>query len=398
MVSPGKFQSSGPPVVPVERPSANDGEDYLRLDHLGKKFDDVQVLGDICLDVRRGELLCILGPSGSGKSTLLRCIAGLERQSSGTITQGGIEISDFPASARDFGLVFQSYALFPNLTVEGNIGYGLKSLRMPKHERRERIAELVALMRLEPHLRKYPAQLSGGEQQRVALARAVAMRPRLLMLDEPLSAVDAKIRSRLRWEIAEIQRKLDITTIMVTHDQQEALTIADRIAVMSHGAIEQVGTPQDVYRRPSTAFVADFVGSANLLPAVAIGGRRLRIGPVELVGDSSMEDFPTGTPLIVCIHPTDVEISPQSHGGRNLVAARIMGIEYFGNFIRVIFALAGIELSLRADVWVNAQRGLDLSVGADHIVALPSDCFRVFSAPVHWSVPEATLGPAPHAD
>lgn len=369
-----------PLELQAESAGADERRGYLRLDRLSKQFGEVRVLADICLDVGEGELLCVLGPSGSGKSTLLRCIAGLELQSSGTITQGGIEISDLPASARDFGLVFQSYALFPNLTVEGNIGYGLKSLRMPRNERRERVAELVALTGLEPHLRKYPAQLSGGEQQRVALARALAMRPRLLMLDEPLSAVDARIRDRLRGEIVEIQRKLGITTIMVTHDRQEALTIADRIAVMNRGSIEQVGTPQDVYRQPRTAFVADFVGSANLLPAVAGEGGRLRIGTVELAGDASADAMAAGTPLVLCIHPADVEVSPLRHGGRNLVAARVRRIEYFGNFLRVTFELDGTDLSLRADLWANGRPGPGLSEGTEHLLVLPPDRLRVFAA------------------
>src|SRR5207245_2282482 len=197
------------------------------------------------------------------KTTLLRAIAGLEPQSSGRIWQQARDISGLPPAARDFGIVFQSYALFPNLNVAANVGYGLVNRRQAKAAIAARVAELLALVGLPDAGRRYPTQLSGGQQQRVALARALATAPSLLLLDEPLSALDARVRLNLRGEIKALQRRLGVTSIMVTHDQEEALTMADRIVVMNHGAIEQVGSPQEIYRKPSTAFVADFVGSMN---------------------------------------------------------------------------------------------------------------------------------------
>ena len=222
--------------------------------------------------VREGEFVCFLGPSGCGKTTLLRAIAGLDLQTRGAIRQAGKDISTLPPSKRDYGIVFQSYALFPNLTIERNIAFGLENTRRPRAEIDARVAELLALVGLADQAKKYPAQLSGGQQQRVALARAMAISPGLLLLDEPLSALDAKVRVHLRHEIKELQRKLGVTTIMVTHDQEEALSMADRIVVMNHGVIEQVGTPTEIYRHPKTLFVADFIGETNQFPARVADG------------------------------------------------------------------------------------------------------------------------------
>ena len=246
---------------------------YLEVRNLHKRFGDFIALGDISLDVAEGEFVCFLGPSGCGKTTLLRAIAGLDPQTSGTIHQKGRDVSTLPPSQRDFGIVFQSYALFPNLTVVDNVGYGLVSRRQKRGEIAKRVAELLALVGLPDAGPQYPAQLSGGQQQRVALARALATSPGLLLLDEPLSALDARVRLRLRHEIKALQRRLGVTTIMVTHDQEEALTMADRIVVMNHGTIEQVGTPQEVYAAPATAFVADFVGAMNFLDGSLRGAR-----------------------------------------------------------------------------------------------------------------------------
>jgi ABC-type proline/glycine betaine transport system ATPase subunit len=227
---------------------------YLRIERLTKQFGAFAALKDISLEIFPGEFICFLGPSGCGKTTLLRAIAGLDIQTSGRIFQGDKEISTLPASRRDFGIVFQSYALFPNLTVAANVGYGLVSRGMAKVEIRTRVDDLLRLVGLPEAGRKYPAQLSGGQQQRVAVARALALSPGLLLLDEPLSALDARVRAHLRSEIRRLHQRLKVTTIMVTHDQEEALTMADRIVVMNQGAIEQVGTPTEVYRKPASAF------------------------------------------------------------------------------------------------------------------------------------------------
>ena len=216
---------------------------FLRIEGLTKNFGNFTALRDISLEVFEGEFVCFLGPSGCGKTTLLRAIAGLDIQTQGRIEQAGRDISVLPPSDRDFGIVFQSYALFPNLSVSKNVAYGLESRRNRRDQTEQRVRELLELVDLADQGKKYPSQLSGGQQQRVALARALATSPGLLLLDEPLSALDAKVRAHLRQEIEQLQNRLAVTTIMVTHDQEEALTMADRIVVMNHGVIEQIGTP-----------------------------------------------------------------------------------------------------------------------------------------------------------
>ncbi|MEW6697072.1 MAG: putative 2-aminoethylphosphonate ABC transporter ATP-binding protein [Bacillota bacterium] len=240
---------------------------YLSIHKISKAFGSCAVLNDISFTVGQGEFVCLLGPSGCGKTTLLRIIAGLEEANSGTILLSGREITHLPPAKRNFGIVFQSYALFPNITAYENIAYGLKSKKMPRKEMDEKVKEILRLVGLEHVKNHYPAQLSGGQQQRVALARALALSPDFLLLDEPLSALDAKVRVKLRSEIRNLQEKLKITTIMVTHDQEEALCMSDRIIVMNNATLEQIGTPREVYERPNSPFVADFIGSINFFAA-----------------------------------------------------------------------------------------------------------------------------------
>ncbi|MDB5732135.1 MAG: 2-aminoethylphosphonate transport system, ATP-binding protein component, partial [Variovorax sp.] len=254
----------------------------LEIVGVRKDFESFCALRGVHLRVNPGEMLCFLGPSGCGKTTLLRIIAGLETQTEGRILQHGKDVSWLPPGRRDYGIVFQSYALFPNLTIAENIGYGLVNSKARKAEIKARVEELLKLVGLPTSGAKYPSQLSGGQQQRVALARALATRPGLLLLDEPLSALDALERIRLRGEIRRLQKQVGITTIMVTHDQEEALSMADRIVVMNQGFIEQVGTPMEVYERPATPFVADFVGKVNVLRGHSLGGNRFRVGDMEL--------------------------------------------------------------------------------------------------------------------
>lgn len=238
---------------------------YLSIQNIRKKFNKIEVLKGINLDINKGEFVCFLGPSGCGKTTLLRIIAGLEKNDSGVILVDEKNITHLEPSERNLSMVFQSYALFPNMTVYENIEYGLKKKIKDKSLRAKKIEEVLRLVNLEHISSKYPDEMSGGQQQRVSLARAIALEPNILLLDEPLSALDAKVRENLRKEIKDIQRKLGITTIMVTHDQEEALTMADRIAVMNGGEIVQFGTPKEIYSSPKNIFVADFIGKINFI-------------------------------------------------------------------------------------------------------------------------------------
>lgn len=238
---------------------------YLSIQNIRKKFNKIEVLKGINLDINKGEFICFLGPSGCGKTTLLRIIAGLEKNDSGVILVDEKNITHLEPSERNLSMVFQSYALFPNMTVYENIEYGLKKKIKDKSLRAKKIEEVLRLVNLEHISSKYPDEMSGGQQQRVSLARAIALEPNILLLDEPLSALDAKVRENLRKEIKDIQRKLGITTIMVTHDQEEALTMADRIAVMNGGEIVQFGTPKEIYNSPKDIFVADFIGKINFI-------------------------------------------------------------------------------------------------------------------------------------
>jgi len=237
---------------------------FIEVKNIVKKFDKQIALNNINAEFGKGELVCILGPSGCGKTTLLRIIAGLETANSGQVYIKGVDATYFPPSERNFGIVFQSYALFPNMTVIGNILFGLRQKKwLTKDEMENKANEALRLVDLFEHKDKYPRQLSGGMQQRTALARAISLSPAFLLLDEPLSALDAKVRQKLRYEIRSIQRSLGITTIMVTHDQEEAMTMADRIIVMNNAGVEQVGTPREIYDNPATPFVANFIGTMN---------------------------------------------------------------------------------------------------------------------------------------
>ena len=238
---------------------------YVQIEQAFKKFSDTVVLEHVSLEVQNGELVTLLGPSGCGKSTLLRCIAGLETLDSGTIKVNGKEISHLPPQQRNVGMVFQSYALFPNMTVFNNIAFGLKINKMDKKEIEKKVNQIIDLVHLSGKELSYPHELSGGQQQRVALARAIVSEPKILLLDEPLSALDAKIRKNLQVELSQIQKKLNITMIFVTHDQEEAMTISDRIFVMDQGKIVQSGKPEEIYVSPNSKFVASFIGSYNVL-------------------------------------------------------------------------------------------------------------------------------------
>jgi iron(III) transport system ATP-binding protein len=353
---------------------------YLEVRNLQKRFGDFTALGDISLDIAEGEFVCFLGPSGCGKTTLLRAIAGLDPQSSGTIRQKGRDVSALPPAQRDFGIVFQSYALFPNLTVTDNVGYGLVSRRQARGAIAKRVDELLALVGLPDSGPKYPAQLSGGQQQRVALARALATSPGLLLLDEPLSALDARVRLRLRHEIKALQRTLGVTTIMVTHDQEEALTMADRIVVMNQGAIDQVGTPQEIYRHPTTAFVADFVGSMNFLPGTLLAPDKVKVG--DLTFDCPAQDgLALGQKVNLCIRPEDVRVRDLPADIANRVPIEVADLDFVGAFCRAMLKVrAAPDVTMTADFSSNLIRDLGVQLGSHLDVALPPDRLRVFAA------------------
>jgi iron(III) transport system ATP-binding protein len=355
---------------------------YLRISKLWKSFGSFQALKDISLEIFDGEFVCFLGPSGCGKTTLLRAIAGLDLQTSGIVEQGGKDISNLPPAERDFGIVFQSYALFPNLTIEKNIAFGLENAGRSKAEITARVSELLDLVGLQDQRKKYPAQLSGGQQQRIALSRAIATSPGLLLLDEPLSALDAKVRVYLRHEIKGLQRKLGITTVMVTHDQEEALSMADRIVVMNQGVIEQVGSPTEIYREPKTLFVADFIGETNKIDARSAGPDSVSFGGMTL--GSMSHGFAEGAEVLAVIRPEDVvphEAGYRRDGdGRNIIDVSVGDMDFLGSFWRTRLGgpqLGGTELV--ADFSINAVRRMSLAEGAAITIELPARRLMAFA-------------------
>jgi iron(III) transport system ATP-binding protein len=364
----------------VTAPAPPSDESYLRLSGVTKRFGRFTALSDIALTVERGKLVTFLGPSGCGKTTLLRIIAGLETQDEGAIVQGGRDISRLPATRRDYGIVFQSYALFPNLTIFANVAYGLVNRRKGQDEIRRRVGELLKLVGLPDAAQKYPGQLSGGQQQRIALARALATAPGLLLLDEPLSALDAIERLRLRGEIRALQQRLGVTTIMVTHDQEEALSMADHIVVMNQGVIEQVGTPQEIYRDPASAFVADFVGKVNVLSAVAEGAGRFRIGQLVLNGATGTETIAPGTRVKLYLRPEDVLIDGTLGTQSNAASGKVVKVEFLGAFCLVTVTLAGAEEQpLVVNLSRHASDEMNLAVGAPLRIGLPADCMHLLA-------------------
>jgi putative spermidine/putrescine transport system ATP-binding protein len=311
-------------------------DDFLHLDNLVKRFGGNTVVKGANLSFSKGEFVTLLGPSGCGKTTILRMIAGFERPTSGTILVEGKDISTLPPNQRQIGMVFQAYALFPNMNVEDNVGFGLRIAGMGRDERRVRVEEMLKLIGLGGYGKRFPFELSGGQQQRVALARALAPRPRMLLLDEPLSALDAKIRVSLRQEIRAIQRDLGITTIFVTHDQEEALSISDRIVVMSAGNIEQVGTPFEIYNKPATRFVATFVGQLNTLSArVDDPARRaVSIDGQPVVVPSLPANARAGDTVSLTMRPEAVQLANGT--ARDIVLdGTVADVSFLGSVIRL---------------------------------------------------------------
>ena len=353
-------------------------DDALRLEGVSKSFGAFVALQDVDLTIRRGEFVCFLGPSGCGKTTLLRIIAGLEQQSSGRIVQNGRDVSDLPPAARDYGIVFQSYALFPNLTIEQNVGYGLVNRRQGRAQIRQRVAELLALVGLPDAGPKYPSQCSGGQQQRIALARALATSPGLLLLDEPLSALDAKVRERLRGELRGLQRKLGVTTIMVTHDQEEALSLADRVVVMNQGVIEQVGTPLEVYERAATPFVADFLGRINVLDAQSLGGGRYRIGTLEL--QTGADGVAAGRRVRLYLRPEDRHVEGDALCSADVLRGRVAKLDFLGTFCLAEVHGSALGQPVLLYFSLNQMHDLKVSEGAEVAFSLRGERARAFDA------------------
>src|SRR5690349_1254114 len=347
----------------------------VQLVDLVKRFAEVTAVGGINVDVVGGEFFSLLGPSGCGKTTTLRLIAGFEQPTEGQILLDGRDVAHTPPHKRNVNTVFQSYALFPFLTVEQNVSFGLRYKDVTKDEARKKTAEALGLVRLEGYQKRRPGQLSGGQQQRVALARALVLNPSVLLLDEPLGALDAKLRKALQIELKALQETVGITFIYVTHDQEEALTMSDRLAVMSNGRIQQIGSPAEVYEEPSTAYVADFLGVSNLMSALGDGGGRLRLGDFPFT--ATRGDLSARGPMRVVIRPERVQLEDQGTPGDNRIPGMVERVLYVGSVIQVLVHLAHGE-TLQAYI---QNRGGDppWQQGTAVSVQLPADAIRVLA-------------------
>ena len=349
----------------------------VQLVDLVKRFGDFTAVAGINLDMPSGEFFSLLGPSGCGKTTTLRMIAGFERPSEGQILLDGVDMAQTPPHKRNVNTVFQNYALFPHLTVEENVAFGLKYKDVSKQEMREQVGRSLELVALTGFGTRRPTLLSGGQQQRVALARALILNPAVLLLDEPLGALDAKLRKRLQIELKALQEEVGITFIYVTHDQEEALTMSDRIAVMSQGRVEQVGPPKEIYEEPATAYVADFLGVSNLMDATAagqtVGGCAVAIGEFSFTAGQGDED--TRGPAKVTIRPERVSLEVQGTAGENRVPAMVERVVYVGSVLQVIVNLAPGQ---RIQAWMQNEGGaMPYESGAPITVHLPAEALRV---------------------
>jgi len=359
---------------------------FLELTGIQKRFGDVAAVEDFNLAAQRGEFVSFLGPSGCGKTTTLRMIAGFEQPTEGTIVVDGTDITRRPPNRRNVGMVFQSYALFPNMTVGDNIGFGLKVRKTPKDKIRKKVDELLGIINLPDKGNRYPYQLSGGQQQRVALARALAIEPQVLLLDEPLSALDAKIRVVLRKEIRSIQRQLGITTVYVTHDQEEALSLSDRVVVMSEGRIEQIGSPAAIYNFPATPFVASFVGTLNLLAVNVVDAAdgRVSVEGQEVRAARPITEARNGAMVTLALRPESIELG--EGGGSNRLRGTVEDVSFLGSIVRTRVRLGDSGTTVSLDTFNDPN-----------LTAAAIDELVTVSFP-----PEASLvigaGPAPEID
>ena len=365
----------------------------VQLRGITRRFGNVLALDSLDLHVASGELVSLLGPSGCGKTTALRIVAGFEWPDSGEVIVGGEDVLGLPANRRHMGMVFQAYSLFPNMTAQENVEFGLRVRRRAKAERARRATELLELVGLGEARTRYPRQLSGGQQQRVALARSLAIEPRVLLLDEPLSALDAKVRLQLREEARRIQLELGITTLYVTHDQEEALSISDRVAVMSQGRIEQVGTPAEIYGSPLTPFVANFVGTINRLEATVVSAAdgTVRCGTALMSAGAAVGGRAAGDVVTLYVRPEDLRLVPLRAGQTpppETVDAKVTSITFLGPVTRV--ALASSLGDLLADT--SSTVALDLSIGTPVGVSIDSGTLRTLGS--RSTAPLTTAAPA----
>ena len=359
---------------------AGHGGGEVRLEALEKRFDEVVAVDSIDLEIAAGEFFSLLGPSGCGKTTTLRLIAGFERPTGGDVRLDGESLAAVPPDRRNVNTVFQSYALFPHRNVLDNVAFGMRYQKVPRAERRRRAQEVLELVALGDYAKRRPHQLSGGQQQRVALARALVLRPAVLLLDEPLGALDAKIRRQLRVELKALQEEVGTTFIFVTHDQEEALSMSDRIAVMNEGRVDQVGTPREIYEGPATLFVADFLGVANVMEVEVMtregSGCRLRIGERELWAEGG--DLGATGAASAVVRPERLRVMPHSEARENCIPGMIDRTIYVGSNLQVMVRLANGGL-LQASV-PNDGVGLEAhEQGAPVSVHVPPDALRILA-------------------
>jgi putative spermidine/putrescine transport system ATP-binding protein len=319
---------------------------FLELTHIKKSFGDIHVVHDFNMHIEKGEFISFLGPSGCGKTTVLRMIAGFETPTAGTLTINGKDQRALKPNQRNIGMVFQAYALFPNMTVHDNVAFGLKVAGMSKPDIDKRVKEMLALIKLDHLAGRFPYQMSGGQQQRVALARAIAVKPQVLLLDEPLSALDAKIRVSLREEIRAIQQQLGITTVFVTHDQEEALSISDRIVVMNAGRADQIGSPFEIYNTPATRFVASFVGTLNLIEGKVVDpdSNRIMIGDQGVTLKQSVTTYKPGDTVSLALRPEAGSLA-ESAKGDTALTGEVSSAHFLGSVIRTRMNVAGNTIS-----------------------------------------------------
>jgi len=372
----------------VAEPTPVPEQPFLEVRNVTMTFGSFVAVDNVSFQAAKGEFVFILGPSGCGKTTLLRVIAGLEEHNAGQILCRGRDVSHLPTSQRRCGIVFQSYALFPNLTVGQNVAYGISRKGRTRGQIAERVADLLHLVGLRGSGRKYPAQLSGGQQQRVALARALATDPELLLLDEPLSALDARVRLRLRSEIRGLQKRLGITTVMVTHDQQEALTMADRIVVMDEGILKQSATPRNLYHAPEDTFVANFIGAMNFIEGWTVeDDRHATRGDLRLRFNADAGGVVPGESITLAFRPEDVRLDREHAHDHNVLVGQVESIEFRGSFYRLDLLVrdsrggSGHAFRVQADLQNAQMERLNINEGAELSVYLPSGRVLPFRAP-----------------